>query len=363
MSASGIIRVAVIGAGAGAGHVGAYQQHVGCYEVGMVCDLDPERARKAAADAPGCVVTNDIDAVIANPDIDLIDVSLPPHLHFDVTMRALAAGKDVICEKPLATSLAEVDALAGKMAETGKRIFPIFQYRFGIGFQRLLRLIDLGMTGRPFVASLETHWQRGADYYAVPWRGKWSGEHGGTIVSHAIHIHNLVTRVLGPVTEVSAFLDTKVNPIDTEDCAAIAMRTRSGALVTSSVTLGAASNMSRMRLCFEHVTAESGLAPYTVGADGWTFTATDLARQAEFDTATTELTDAPYRYPGLVGEIHKALIGDPAAAPPTFEEARHSIELITAIYQSHRTGTVVSLPLKPQHPLYNGWNPDTVNAA
>ncbi|WP_244274574.1 Gfo/Idh/MocA family protein, partial [Pannonibacter phragmitetus] len=120
-------------------------------------------------------------------------------------------------------------------------------------------------------------------YYAPAWRGTWAGEMGGVIVSHACHAHNLATFLMGDVQEVAAFLETRVNPIETEDCAAIILRLASGALATSSVTVGAAGNSSRFRACFEHVTATSGTHPYQIGAGPWTFEATDPARQAEID--------------------------------------------------------------------------------
>ncbi len=351
-----ILRVAVVGAGVGNSHVEGYRTHPDRYHVAAVCDLDLQRAQKTAGAGQNCRAVTDLADVLNDDSIDLIDVALPPHLHFKTTMAALEAGKHVICEKPLATSLREVDQIAEKARAVGRQVYPVFQYRYGLGFQRLLHLVDQGMAGRPFVASLETHWKRGADYYAVPWRGTWAGEQGGSIVGHAIHIHNLATRLLGPVVKVAGFLDTMVNRIETEDCAAVAMQMQSGALVTSSITLGASGDMSRMRVCYEHVTAESDLLPYTIGAGDWTFTATDPARQAEFDAALAKITDVPQRYGGLVGEIHKALTGDVSAAPPTFAEARHSIELITAIYQAQRTQSVVDLPLDEAHPLYGGWS-------
>ena len=83
------------------------------------------------------------------------------------------------------------------------------------------------------VASLETHWNRGKDYYSKPWRGTWEGEQGGAILSHSIHIHDLVNMILGPVSNVFAKLTTRVNNIEVEDCAALSVEMENGALVTS----------------------------------------------------------------------------------------------------------------------------------
>ena len=58
---------------------------------------------------------------------------------------------------------------------------PILQYRFGRGIQKLRRLVDAGLAGRPYVANVDVAWLRGPDYYAVPWRGRWATELGGAL--------------------------------------------------------------------------------------------------------------------------------------------------------------------------------------
>lgn len=352
-----IFNVAIIGAGIGAAHIEGYLGLPEKFAVTIVCDLDTDRASDAATKLPDCKIVSDIAQVLADPNIDLVNICLPPHLHFPIMMDALSAGKHVICEKPFTTSLAEADQVVAKARETGKQVFPVFQYRYGLGFQRLMRLINKDMVGKAFVASLETHWHRDSDYYSVAWRGTWASERGGAIVGHAIHIHNLVTHALGPVAKVGAFLDTQVNKIETEDCGTISMQMESGALVTSSITLGAAGDTSRMRLCFEHVTAESGLLPYAIGAGDWTFTATDPARQSEFDAEIAQLSEVKTGFCGMFAQIHDVLSGVPNAPSTNIDDARHSVELITAIYQSSRNDQIVALPLTDASPLYNGWVP------
>jgi predicted dehydrogenase len=107
-------------------------------------------------------VLADLATVLADPEIDLVDICLPPHLHFSVSEQALNAGKHVICEKPLVRSLHEADRLLALSAASGKQIFPVFQYRYGHALAQLRALQAAGLTGKPFVASLETHWNRNA---------------------------------------------------------------------------------------------------------------------------------------------------------------------------------------------------------
>ena len=156
----------------------------------------------------------------------------------------------MLCEKPLVGSLRDVERIQRAAESVGRAVVPVYQYRYGNGLARLRRLIAAGLTGRPLVASIETHWNRLPPYYDVPWRGRKATELGGAILSHAIHAHDLLTFTMGPVRRVFAKLATLVNPIETEDCAAICLEMASGALVTSSVTLGAADELSRFRFCF-----------------------------------------------------------------------------------------------------------------
>lgn len=105
-----MIRVAIVGAGVAGEHLAAYLQLPARFEVVMVCDLETSRAERVIADAgaAGVAVAPALDDALAS-EADLIDICLPPHLHADAVIAAVRAGKHVICEKPLAPSLAEVD--------------------------------------------------------------------------------------------------------------------------------------------------------------------------------------------------------------------------------------------------------------
>lgn len=339
-------KVAIIGAGIGREHLAAYRALPDLYEVALICDRDLARAEEIAG---GISVTADTDVALA-ADVDLIDVCLPPHLHVPTTLAALEAGKDVICEKPIATSLSDMDQLEAASARNGRAVYPVFQYRFGVGVAQVLHLIRAGLAGTAFAASIETHWRRDAEYYAMDWRGTWAGEQGGVILGHAIHAHDLMCLLLGPVAQLRAQLATRVNAIETEDCAAISFTMKSGALVTSSATLGAGHDTSRIRLMFEGFTAESGLSPYAPAATAWTITPRNSS-QAQIDAALAEV-QAPRL--GFEGFLHAVATGQEAV---TLAQGRASVELVTALYASARSGEAQSLPLPRTHPFYGGWLP------
>lgn len=351
-----MIGVAIIGAGIGAQHLSGYRALPNRFVVKAICDLDLERAQSVAGDDTSIRLTTDLDEVLADESIQLIDVCLPPHLHFPVTLKAHAAGKDVVCEKPLVRSLEEANALIDSVKKTGRGVFPVFQYRFGHAMRQLRALIDAGLAGKAFVASSEVHWNRGASYYDIPWRGTWKGECGGAILGHAIHAHDLLCHVLGPVEEVFAMADTRVNKIETEDCAALSFRMKSGALATSSVTLGAAEDTSRLRFCFEGFTAESGTLPYRPAEDTWRFIARAPTTQDQIDSVLATVADGENGFAGFVEAIADAMEGR-GGKEVTVHDGLQSIELVTAIYRSVREGKPVRLSDAAEGEWIKGWAP------
>ncbi len=350
-----MINVAILGAGIGSQHLNALRALPENYKVASVVDQDMSRIESIREGADFSAFS-DIEGVLEDATIDVIDICLPPHLHVPVTLKALAAGKHVICEKPLATSMSDVDRIATAAKAVDRQVFPVFQYRWGPSLTQLRYLQATGLTGAVQTVSLETHWSRGADYYAVPWRGTWEGERGGAVLGHAIHNHDLLTHIAGEVAAVSAMTATRVNPIETEDCAVISFEMASGALCTSNITLGAATDETRLRIVFEHLTATSGTEPYAPGAVPWTFSARNPDRQSEIDDALRGVIAEPIGFIGFFAEIAKALKAEPNSAV-TLTDGAASVALVTAIYHAARTGQRVALPITQDHPLYEGWQP------
>ncbi len=350
------LNVALVGSGIGWLHAKGYRWLPERFDVPVLCALDEPRSRKLMAKFAIPDFTESFDEVIRRPDIDVVDICTPPSLHFEMTKAALEAGKHVICEKPLFGSLAECDEMAEVVRRSGKTLTPVFQYRFGMGLQKLKHLIALGLAGDPFMTTIETHWWRDAEYYAVPWRGKWSTEYGGGLLGHAIHAHDMLNYIHGPSAEVFAMTSTLVNPIETEDTAALSVRLENGSLAALSMTLGSRREISRLRFAFRGFAAESTTDAYAMFRDPWTFAAEDEAHQARIDEA---LAAYPHHEDGYTRQwelVHDAITagGEP---PVTLEDARRSLELVTAAYHSARTNAPVRLPLDASHPLHRSWLP------
>jgi predicted dehydrogenase len=348
--------VAVVGCGIGRMHVEAWRALPGRFALRAVCDLDEARAAALAREFAIPHATADFAALLRRDEIDVVDVCTPSATHAALAGAALEAGRHVVLEKPFAGSLAEADRLVAAAAAARGRLMPIFQYRWGNGLLRLRHLMAKGLAGALRFSTVETLWKRGPDYYANPWRGRWATELGGCLTTHAIHAHDILRLVAGPIASVFARTATRINPIEVEDCAAAALEMADGSLATLSVTLGAAVEVSRLRFCFEHFTAESGGTPYSPGSEPWTFQPATPAIGAAIDAALADFRPKPERFAGQFADFHEALETG-GETPVTLADARASIELLTALYHSAATGEAVALPIGVDHPRYDDWRP------
>jgi predicted dehydrogenase len=354
------LRVGLVGCGAiSGGHLDAYRHLADQFEVLAICDVVEEKARRRADEFGVPRVVTDVQALYAMPDLDIIDITTPPYLHTPMAIGAMEAGKLAFSEKPVAGSLGDIDRLAEAEQRTGRRVMPIFNYRFGAGLQRLKHLMALGITGKLFLSTVETHWQRPAGYFSVRWRASWRAALGGAFIGHAIHAHDALYEIAGPARSVFARGKALVNPTEIEDTLAVSLEMANGSLAALSVTFGSAVEISRHRYCFANLVAESNPAgPYaTHTSDPWTFKGVSPEIDEQISKAMAEFTPEPPE--GFVGQfqrLHTALASG-RELPITLADGRRAIDLVTGVYYSMHTGLAVELPIQPGHPYYNGCIP------
>jgi predicted dehydrogenase len=320
--------VGLAGCGVGLAHARAYMDLPDQFELAAVCDTDEARASATAHEFGSGYACTSFDALCSRDDLDVIDICTPSYLHSEHSLQALSAGKHVICEKPVAGSLKGVDDLISAEARSGRRLMPIRQYRFGHGAQKLKFLIE----------------------------DRWQTELGGPLVTLAIHAHDLLLYVLGPVKSVFARAATLVNPIETEDCASATVEMADGSLASLSVTTGSSQEISRHRSCFSGLSAESNLRPYDYTGDPWTFTGDTAEQERAIGKTLARFESLPEGYVGQLWRLHNALRDD-LPPPVTLVDARTSLELTTAIYTSIQSGQGAMLPIGEDHPEYAGWQP------
>src|SRR5262249_15453090 len=145
-------------------------------------------------------------------------------------------------------------------------------------------------------------------------------------------------------------------PIEVEDCAVASLVLESGALATLAATLGSHKEISRLRFCFEHVTFESSQTPYSPGDDPWQIIPGSDEAAARIQRALKDWTFVPSRFGGLRAGFQPPPEAD-GEPPIVLADARRSLELITALFDSAQSGAPVHLPIDSAHPMYRGWRP------
>jgi predicted dehydrogenase len=349
------LRVGVVGMGVGQLHLLSWIDVQGASAVALV---EPDDALRTRAAADWHLDAYPSLEELLTAGVDVVDLCTPPALHETQIIACLEAGIHVICEKPLVDSLAACDRLSAAVdaAPNGARLMPVLQYRFGRGAAQARALVEAGVTGRLFTASATTWWRRDTDYYdEATWRTTWQGALGGTVVNHAVHIHDLLTFVGGPLTEIHALVDTRVNDVATEDCAVAVGRSADGGLVTMNVTTGAATESSRLAWCFEGVQIESATEPYHPAGKPWTFLWRDEDARRAGEAVIAAVPVLPDAFTGQFQAFVDGLASD--TLPVTVADARAALEVVTAWYHSARHGTTERLPIGPDHSAYASWLP------
>lgn len=152
------IRVGVVGLGrSGYGiHLKAFKGLTDRFTVAAVADTNTERAQEVAAEF-GCDALPDIDALTARRDVELIVVSTTNNLHGPHSVKALNAGKHVVCEKPFGVTVAEVDAMMAAAKEAGRVLTPFQNRRYEPAFQKLREILKSGRLGRIVQIRMASH--------------------------------------------------------------------------------------------------------------------------------------------------------------------------------------------------------------
>jgi predicted dehydrogenase len=199
----------------GRAHSNAYRQVPHFFDVDpkprmvAICGRDEAGVKEAAEKLGWEGYETDYEALIARPDIQLIDVSTPGDTHKDVVLAALKAGKHVICEKPLANNLDEAREMLEAARAAGTVAVVNYNYRRVPAVQLAKKLIDDGVLGeiRHWRAVYLQDWINDPEFPLV-WRLQKEHAGSGALGDIAAHITDLGMFLLGPIDEVVGTLST-----------------------------------------------------------------------------------------------------------------------------------------------------------
>jgi predicted dehydrogenase len=179
-----------------------------------LCDRDqPLATRRAEAwGLADTYITQDVDDLLSRPDVDLVEILVPHHLHLEIALKAIAAGKAVSLQKPMCMSMAEADQLVAA-AEASDRPFKIFEnFIFHPPVLKARELIDQGAIGTPLSIRIKSNPGTSGTAWEVPrsanaWRQDKARSGGGPLVfDDGHHKFALAWHFMGNPLEVHAFI-------------------------------------------------------------------------------------------------------------------------------------------------------------
>jgi predicted dehydrogenase len=192
------------------------------------------------AEQYGFPVTTDITAAINDPAVDAVLILTPANTHLEMAYAAFAAGKHVLCEKPLEVTVARTESLIDAGREAGRRLGVVLQQRFRPGNLRLKQLLTQGALGEVQAAWLTVPWWRPQAYYDEPGRGVLARDGGGVLITQAIHQLDLFRWLVGiSAVDAAQLRTTAVHRMETEDYASALIRLGNGAPGTIIATTAA----------------------------------------------------------------------------------------------------------------------------
>lgn len=349
-----MIRIAIVGTGGIAHeHMKAYLALADRCKVVALVDIIPGKAKRFMEEFHlQCDTYENHEDILDRTDIDLADVCTPPYVHASISINCLRSGKNVVCEKPMAASLEECDAMIKARDESGKLLSIIAQNRFRKGIRDLKMLLDSNIAGPVRHAQVDSFWWRGHCYYDLWWRGTWEKEGGGCTLNHAVHHIDMLCWMMGLPDKVTSVLaNTAHDNAEVEDLSvSILQYPNALAQLTASVV----HHGEEQKLIFQCEKAKIS-APFSCKAS--------LALNNGFPKKNEELEKeiAEYvnqlpalKYEGHTGQLENVITAIETGTLPAIggEDGRRTIELITAIYLSGSSGQTVELPLAKDSPFY-----------
>jgi predicted dehydrogenase len=325
-------------------------------ELAAICDSAPERLEqnrqqfqvKATASYP---------ELLADPDIDVVNICTPSGTHADLSVQALRAGKHVVCEKPPDVTVAAVDRMIAAQRETGNKLMVIFQSRFEPLYRRLKETIEAGRLGHLIGVHGTVNWWRAQSYFSSPgmWKGTWQFDGGGSLANQGVHTVDLVQWLGGPVSEVFGKFGRFAHEIETEDKTVAVLTFANGALGTLTSTTAAYPGLDRT--IFIHgsrgsvIAEDDELIRWRIMGDNPDEEKEEerrmLASFGRKGDRDSSVASDPFAFANrghlAQFEAFAQAVRTDTTPPNSIETTRHTVEILNAVYESGRTGITVHL--------------------
>ena len=316
----------------------------------MVMDVN-EGVASDMGQTYGVPSTTKVEEVLANPNVDAVYIAVPHYLHAPLTIQALRAGKHVLVEKPIATTLADADAMIATAGETGKTFSVAFIAQVDPVCQAVKSLISDGVVGKVVGTRIvlrsdkpSTYWHGGySGRIQTDWRTAKAKAGGGVLIMNTVHDLNTLRYVTGlEARRVYSEYDTYVTPVEVEDYVAVTYRYDNDAIGT--LEAGSAIRGRDPLGEVNRIYGEDG--QIILGKSPQVFLSRDAAglgagQWQELPIPSGERTNGRRE---IVDGFAQAVL-EGKTPPVRGEDGRAALEIIVAAYQSGAEHRPINLPL------------------
>lgn len=320
-------------------------------EIVALCDLDLGKINASIEKfdlSPEVKQYTDYREMLSQTQPELVAIATESGKHAAIALDCIAAGVNLIIEKPIALSLQDADEIIRQAEKMRVKVCACHQNRFNKSIQKIREAVEGSRFGRLFHGTAHIRWNRGPQYYAqAAWRGTWAQD-GGVLMNQCIHNIDLLRWMMGDeIEEVIAYTDRlNHNYIEAEDLGLALVKFKNGAYgVIEGTSNVYPANLEETLYLF----GEKG----TVKAGGHSVNVIEIWDFADgLDDSAQIIAQYHENPPNIYGFGHNHLYQDVIESivndrPPYIDAAagRRALELVLAIYKS-AAGETVKLPLQ-----------------
>ena len=342
------LRLGVVGLGMGRGHVDQYSKHPRG-EVVAIADLDAERLKQVGDQYGIKDRYTDAAKLFARRDIDAVSIATPNKFHCPLTVAALQSGKHVLCEKPMAMTVAEAELMRDTAARLGKTLMINFSFRFSNMSYALKQQVDAGVVGDIYFGRTVWHRRRGMPKFGG-WFGLKAMSGGGPLIDLGVHRLDLALWLMGhpePATVSGSTYcviareraEREKLPYTVEDLAAGLIRFKNGATLIVEASW-ATNSHDPEHMVTQLYGSKGGLVQRNVGG-GYNFEA-EVYTEEGGNLFTKHLDNAVTPAPSSMHEFLNSLL----EGRPPIATAEHGVKvqkILNALYASAEQGREIVL--------------------
>lgn len=312
--------------------------------IAAVCGPNHEKLARLA-NLTGAAAYHAVDSFLNHTPMDVVLIGSPSGLHAEHGIASAHRGLHVLVEKPLDVTTERVDELIDACEKARVKLGVFYQERVAPDIATLKRAIDSGELGKPILISASVRWYRPTGYYKdSPWRGSRELAGGGALIGQGIHTIDLLLWLFGDVRTVWARAIAALHDIEVEDTMVASFEFANGAIGNFEAATAAYPGFARrIEMTWsqgtvivenERISSVSLRTP----VDGLSVT----QRSGESERSVSPVISDTRGHRAIIEDFLKAIAAD---RPPLCDgyQARRSVQLVQAMYQSARSGEAFSI--------------------